>query len=97
MTMAANGYAKLVEELGELQQMIGKRLAYWTVDDHPDGGSINARIEQELGDVLAAIRFVIEVADNGLDETTIEDRAMQKLERFRVWHAEPLNNKDGIG
>lgn len=36
MTMALNGLAKLAEELGELQQVVGKMMAYGT-GAHPDG------------------------------------------------------------
>jgi len=58
MVMTFKGLAKLVEEIGELSQVAGKKIAYMT-GDHPDGkGDLNLRIQNEVGDVIAAIRFV---------------------------------------
>jgi len=60
MVMTFKGLAKLVEEIGELSQVVGKKIAYMT-GDHPDGkGDLNLRIQNEVGDVIAAIRFVSE-------------------------------------
>jgi NTP pyrophosphatase (non-canonical NTP hydrolase) len=60
MAMAMNGLAKLIEELGELGQVIGKKLAAGERDDHPDGkGSLKIRLQDEIADVTAACEFVI--------------------------------------
>lgn len=79
--MTAAGVAKLIEEcgelqaeLGQLQQILAKKLAYWHTDEHPDGmGSIKERIEREMGDVRAAISFVIKQLD--LDVVAVNERA----------------------
>lgn len=93
--MTANGYAKLIEECGELLQVLGKRLAYYHTEQHPDRGPpLHARMEDEIGDVMGACRFVIET--NSLDATAIEHRAQSKLGIFRLWHAEKDNNSDAI-
>lgn len=60
MPMAENGLAKLIEELGELQQVCGKKLAAGKRDDHPDGrGSLKIRLQDEIADVIAACEFVM--------------------------------------
>jgi NTP pyrophosphatase (non-canonical NTP hydrolase) len=103
--MAANGLAKLVEELGELSQVAGKKMAYIHTDIHPDGaGSLQARLENEAGDVQAAILFVTE--NFSLDADRIARRTAEKLATFRAWHQsadgyachcdlEPDDNPDG--
>lgn len=49
--MPAKGLAKLIEECGELQQIAGKKLAYYTTDEHPDGqGPLSTRLEDEIAD-----------------------------------------------
>ena len=94
MTMAAAGVAKLIEECGELQQVCGKRLAYWTTDDHPDGTNLKERMEDEMADVCAAIDFVIE--QKGLDRTRISLRWAQKMALFETWQEQLDNNDHGI-
>lgn len=79
------GLAKLVEECGELLQMVGKIMAYPEQDDHPDGTtSMRQRLVQELGDVRACMIFLAE--ENGINKADIHTRADYKLERFRHWH-----------
>lgn len=81
------GIAKLSEELGELLQICGKIVAFPDLrrgDTHPDGSDLVERLEKELGDVLAACRFIIEA--NGADELRIDERMQMKLARFHAWH-----------
>lgn len=88
MTMSAKGLAKLLEELGECAQVAAKKLAYIDVDEHPDGnGSLAKRLEDELADVAAASQFVCEKFN--LDITRMQYRAIEKLDRFRKWDADP--------
>lgn len=95
MPMTANGYAKLIEECGELQQVAGKRLAYFYTDEHPDGaGPLTTRIEAEMGDVLAAMRFVAEV--NGLRWDNVLTRADMKHDLFNRWHDQRDNNEHAV-
>ncbi len=84
MPIAHGGIAKLIEECGELQQVLGKFLTYgW--NEHPDGkGSLDARAEEEMGDVLAAMRLVMHKHKN-LDPSRINFRADAKLKLFLEW------------
>ncbi len=95
MPMCANGLAKLIEECGELQQIAGKKLAYFHTDRHPDGaGAMSIRLQAEMGDVMAAIWFAAEAL--GLDSVDIENRKSQKLALFRKWHATSGNNHEAV-
>lgn len=95
MTMACNGLAKLNEECGELIAIIGKRLAYYHTDVHPDGGRpLSERLEDELADVMASILMVIHL--HGLDLERIERRCGVKSGTFAGWHADPDNNPHAI-
>jgi NTP pyrophosphatase (non-canonical NTP hydrolase) len=87
MALTLNGLAKLAEELGELQQVVGKKIAYYDVDIHPDGTSLSQRLEEEMADVLAAITVV---RDNlNLSKAAIHVRRAKKVEIFKQWHKEP--------
>lgn len=89
MTMAGNGLVKLVEELGELAQVAAKKLAYMNTDEHPDGKSLKARMEEEMADVIAACLFV--TVQFGLSEDTMDERIARKLALFNEWHARTDN------
>lgn len=84
MPMSNNGRDKLIEELGELIQALGKYAAY-PEGPHPDGGPpLLQRISDEMGDVLAAIRFMC--ATHGVCLEEVEHRAEIKLAKFQQWH-----------
>jgi len=91
--MTNNGLSKLTEELGEVQQIVGKMLQYPYLQKgyeceklHPDGTHLRTRLEQELGDVLAAITFVTKKLK--LDEIAIEKRWIDKIQVFNIWDEE---------
>jgi len=98
--MAAKGYIKLLEESGELTQVVAKLLAYWGHDDHPDGQKLVPRIEAEIADLLAAIDITLELnsrtddpsipASQVLDVDKIMRRRKRKLATFRKWANEPV-------
>lgn len=95
MTMTAAGVAKLIEECGELTQILGKKLAYWHTDEHPDGkGSLTERIEQEIADVRAAAYFVTQQLD--LDQARINKRMHEKIALFQHWELLLDNNDQAI-
>lgn len=85
MPMKSKGLVKLVEECGELTQVAAKRIAY-PRGRHPDEyreRPLNERIEDEMGDVMGAIRFT--AVRLGLDLQKIELRSVQKHARFEDW------------
>jgi NTP pyrophosphatase (non-canonical NTP hydrolase) len=85
--MTAKGLAKLAEELGELQQVVGKMLAYG-MGAHPDGTeSLLAKFEEESADVAAALTFVSQ--QHGADSEKVKARAARKLALFQEWHSDP--------
>lgn len=79
------GLAKLMEEMGELQQVLGKIMAcdktdaiYW------DGSSLLPNLTEELGDVQAALLFFTEA--NAISGAKVQARAEGKLDKFNHWH-----------
>jgi NTP pyrophosphatase (non-canonical NTP hydrolase) len=90
------GLAKAGEEAGELVQVVGKIIAAGGADKHWDGSSLRARLEDEAGDLLAALAFLAEASD--LDIARIGAQRATKLALFRKWHAENTDhslNRDG--
>lgn len=66
---AAEALALLAEECGETLQVIGKTLRHGLYSTHPDGGPDNrGLLEQEVGDVKAAVEILVRLgilrADN---------------------------------
>jgi NTP pyrophosphatase (non-canonical NTP hydrolase) len=82
------GLAKLAEECGEVIQVIGKIIALSGAEnyDHWDGTNVRERLQEELGDVLAAIDFVQE--HNGLSRVIMIRRKQHKTALFEKWDAE---------
>ena len=87
MAITAGGLAKLIEETGELQQIAGKKLAYYHTDEHPDGqGSLKIRMEDEIADVMAICSFVIGSFE--LSSDRIAERSAAKLKQYEEWDKE---------
>jgi len=81
------GISKLIEECGEVGQVCGKLIGTGGATAHWDGGEdLKVRLETELGDLLAAISFVID--NNQLNREAIKKRREKKLETFAKWHKE---------
>ena len=88
MPMTNNGFSKLAEETGELQQVVGKVLAYGLeCDNHPDGGKpLVDRFIEESGDVIAAIYFIMQKYN--LSSEDLNKRTSLKLNTFKAWDEE---------
>lgn len=80
------GFSKLIEEMGELQQVLGKFIALAGDFEHWDGSDLRLRLHDEMADVKAALWFVEWV--NGLDTERIDQRCGQKKSLFMRWHHE---------
>ncbi len=82
-----NGLVKLTEECGELIQIASKKMTRMNSDEHWDGaGSIKERLENEIADVAAASRIVME--NFNLDEERIKRRYLEKFDLFQKWMRE---------
>ena len=77
------GLSKLIEEAGEVQQVCGKIVGCHGAVDHWDGSNLRQRLEEEIADVIAACRFVIQI--NVLDNNAIMKRSATKYDRFMEW------------
>jgi len=91
MPMQHNGLAKLSEESGELLQVAGKMLQYPLLQTagnmtHPDGTNLRATMQEEMGDLMAALDFVRVKLE--LDQQAIIDRWQSKLRLFQQWDSE---------
>lgn len=81
------GLAKLNEECGEVNQVIGKLMQ---TDGDPShwSGNLRNKLIDELADVAAAISFVVE---NNFTETEMRKifaRTSRKMAKFKSWHEE---------
>lgn len=88
-----NGISKLVEEMGELQTVIGKAMAIGSFGEHWSHENLARWAEEEMGDVIAAIYFVAH--NNDLCSHSIEARATRKRQLFCQWDAEQSTDHDG--
>lgn len=78
-----NGLSKLVEECGEVQQVIGKIQGTDGKEIHWDGSNLRDRLTEEVADVIAAGLFV--ASKNNLN---VSDRILMKLAKFGTWNSE---------
>ena len=81
------GISKLMEESGEVGQVVGKLLATNGLPHHWDGTNLTARLEDELGDLRAAIEFLLR-HNPQLNRAAVTQRHRQKLRMFEQWHAQ---------
>ncbi len=80
------GTSRLVEECGELLQVLGKLIGAGGETDHWDSTDLREKVIDELADVHAALIFF--ASANGLPSATIEARAAQKVAQYDKWHQE---------
>lgn len=78
------GLSKLNEEAAEVIQVIGKAMGVGGLIEHWEGTHLRERLEDELGDLQAAISFV--TSHNSLDRERIYKRVVAKLLQFEEWH-----------
>ncbi len=80
----AERLAVLVEELGEVQQMVGKILRHGYESVHPEGGPTNrSRLEAELGDLYNAVTMLTDAGDLGTQE--IYSHSLAKSQTIGPW------------
>ena len=81
-----NGLSKLIEEMGELQQVCGKLIGSEGRTDHWSG-DLGQMLVEEIADVYAALDYF--VGKNLPTEFhAITDRAISKVALFEKWNQE---------
>lgn len=83
------GLTKLVEEAAEVIQVASKLMATGGRVDHWSGEHLGERLEEELGDLRAAIAFVMFHNRDGLRRHVIVGRTYDKTTLFNEWHERP--------
>jgi len=86
-----NGLSKVIEELGELQQVCGKTIGSGGDQNHWSGNLVEKFIE-EIGDSYAALDFFVDQNFSREDQARIYKQAHMKYERFRQWDKETKQN-----
>jgi NTP pyrophosphatase (non-canonical NTP hydrolase) len=83
------GTSKLLEETGELQQVLGKLIGSGGKTNHYDGSDLRLRLIEEIADVIAAVRFFQEVNMTDAERSKIAERVERKFALFQQWHELP--------
>lgn len=88
-----NGLSKLIEELGELQQVCGKLVGSEGNTDHWSG-DLRAKFIEELGDVYGAMDFFLEKNFSDQELIDVSDQSTMKYNRFIQWDKEVRDAKN---
>lgn len=78
------GASRVVEEAGELVQVLGKLIGTGGAARHWDGSDLRDRLVGEVGDLTAALDFFVEA--NDLPAGQVEQRAARKRADYDRWH-----------
>jgi len=81
------GMSKLIEEMGELAQVLGKLMGTGGEAKHWDGSNLRERLIEELADLHAAIQFFANQNLTIEEQNALAKRAGEKWRRFDEWHA----------
>lgn len=79
------GVSKLIEEMGELGQVLGKLIALHGDVEHWDGTNLRDRLIEEMGDVLGALDFLGQMNLTPQERITMSARAEAKRRLFFEW------------
>ena len=82
-----NGLSKLIEELGELQQVCGKLIGSGGDTNHWSG-DLNEKFIEEIGDVQAAMNFFVDKNFGMFTKVAIARQAAEKYILFKQWDEE---------
>ncbi len=98
MKMQSGGeWAQLLEAMGSLVAVLGKKLAYWHTNEHPDGKSMHDRIAQHMGTVCGCLDHFLFNDEYGIDRGVVNDRRCKKYALFVQWHRDPNNAVHALG
>ena len=88
------GIFKLIEETGELLQVLGKLGAFPdTFINHPDGTNLREKLIEELADCRAALSYFVNVNFTTKESAMLTDRMHEKYEKFIDWKLSGLCKK----
>jgi hypothetical protein len=82
-----------VEEMGELQQVLGKLIGSGGDAKHFDGSDLRVRLVEEIGDLQAALIFFETQNLSAAERAQMYERREQKLALFEKWHRDGLVGK----
>ena len=82
------GTSKLIEEMGELHQVLGKLIGAHGETAHYDGSDLRQRLVEEIGDLKAAIAFFQTLNLTEEENQQMAERIKKKLVLFQKWHEE---------
>jgi hypothetical protein len=82
------GTSKVIEEMGELQQVLGKLIAVAGDTKHWDG-DLRKRLIEEIGDLSAALVFFQRENLTKNETLRVVQRCELKLDLFKKWHKNP--------
>lgn len=88
-----SGAAKIIEEAGELSQVIGKLIGTGGNTHYFDGTELEPRLIEELGDLSAAIDFFRIVNFSQEQNELIARRKHEKLQKFFAYHDAHVGGK----
>lgn len=80
-----NGLSKLIEEMGELNQVCGKLIGSEGSTDHWSG-DLRTKFIEEIGDVVAAVTFFAQKNFTGNELDAIDRQIKKKFDRFNQWN-----------
>jgi len=81
------GMSKVIEEMGELQQVFGKLMGTGGEANHWDGSDLRKRVLEELADVYAAVQFFVAQNMTQEEQHAWAERVATKRRRFEEWQA----------
>lgn len=82
------GASKLIEEIGELGQVLGKLIATHGETAHWDGTDLRVRLIEEMGDVQGALDFMAQMNFKPFERVAMSTRAEWKRRQFFEWQDE---------
>lgn len=91
-----NGLSKLIEELGELQQVCGKLIGSEGSVEHWSG-DLRTKFIEEVGDVRAALTFFVDKNFSEDEQEQMFKQSSRKLRNFRIWDREVRDAQEDQG
>lgn len=87
------GLSKIVEESGEVLQIIGKLINSLGNPQHFDGSNLRKKLINELADLDAALEFFIAYGLSQNETELLNNRMEEKFNKFKSWHEEILDER----